>query len=86
MFKSGGGVGGGGGGAVLPPTREGRAMRNNCPVEYTMMLHPPLVVENLLPHAGDFELLDQVRTQLFLFSREGSFHGSLVDRLAEFAM
>ncbi|CAN0341120.1 unnamed protein product [Hapterophycus canaliculatus] len=25
-----------------------------------MMLHPPLVVENLLPHAGSFELVDQV--------------------------
>lgn len=31
------------------------------PIEYTMMLHPPLVVENLLPHAGSFELVDQVR-------------------------
>lgn len=28
-----------------------------------MMLHPPMVVENLLPHAGTFELVDQVRSE-----------------------
>lgn len=55
FFKSGGGVaeataGASAGGADVTP-----------PVEYTMLLHPPLVVENLLPHAGDFELVDQVR-------------------------
>ena len=30
-----------------------------------MMLHPPLVVENLLPHAGTFELVDQVPSKYF---------------------
>lgn len=52
--------GGGGGVGALAGGRNatGCAAR---PVEYTMMLHPPLVVENLLPHAGDFELVDEVR-------------------------
>lgn len=39
---------------------EGGSASSTPLVEYTMMLHPPLVVENLLPHAGDFELVDQV--------------------------
>ncbi|CAM9597685.1 unnamed protein product, partial [Laminaria digitata] len=38
---------------------EGGSASSTPLVEYTMMLHPPLVVENLLPHAGDFELVDQ---------------------------
>lgn len=38
------------------------AATSTPPIEYTMMLHPPLVVENLLPHAGTFELVDQVFT------------------------
>lgn len=54
FLKSGGGVGASAGGRNAT---SGAAR----PVEYTMMLHPPLVVENLLPHAGDFELVDEVR-------------------------
>lgn len=46
------GIGSVDGAAATPP-----------PIEYTMMLHPPLVVENLLPHAGTFELVDQVRSK-----------------------
>lgn len=41
-----------------PAAGRGPAMAS--PIEYTMMLHPPLVVENLLPYAGSFELVDQV--------------------------
>lgn len=26
--------------------------------EYSLLVHPPLVIENLLPHAGAFELAD----------------------------
>lgn len=52
FFKS---TTGGGGDATA------EASRTPAPsVEYTMRLHAPLVVENLLPHAGDFELVDQV--------------------------
>lgn len=53
FFKSagGGGVGASAGNPAAPAR----------PVEYTMLLHAPLIVENLLPHAGDFELVDQVK-------------------------
>ena len=59
IFKSGGG-GGVEGAAGSGAAAEGGSASNTPLVEYTMMMHPPLVVENLLPHAGDFELVDQV--------------------------
>ena len=61
IFKSGGGGGGSvEGTAGHAAAGEGSSTSSTPLVEYTMMLHPPLVVENLLPHAGDFELVDQV--------------------------
>lgn len=66
LFKSGGGGGAGAGAAAASGAVGGsgsNAQRTPPPVEYTMLLHPPLVVENLLPHAGDFELVDQVRSR-----------------------
>lgn len=57
LFKSGGA---GGGGASTAAGGGARSAQPFPPVEYTMLLHPPLVVENLLPHAGTFELVDQV--------------------------
>ncbi|KAG5189847.1 hypothetical protein JKP88DRAFT_128835, partial [Tribonema minus] len=32
---------------------------------YTVVVHPPLVVENLLPHEGTFELADEGRNPLW---------------------
>lgn len=68
LFKSGGGasVPGATTAAAASAVGGGRAGASavgpvDPPVEYTMLLHPPLIVENLLPHAGDFELVDQVR-------------------------
>ena len=60
IFKSGGGGGSVEGTAGHAAAGEGSSTSSTPLVEYTMMLHPPLVVENLLPHAGDFELVDQV--------------------------
>ncbi|CAM9531985.1 unnamed protein product, partial [Ascophyllum nodosum] len=40
------------GGAAGAPAAAAGAGESPKPVEYTMLLHPPLVVENLLPHAG----------------------------------
>lgn len=59
FFKS---AGAGGGEATAEASRAPAP-----PVEYTMRLHAPLVVENLLPHAGDFELVDQVQRKLKLY-------------------
>jgi hypothetical protein len=33
--------------------------------EYSLLVHPPLVIENLLPHAGAFELADEGRRALW---------------------
>lgn len=65
FLKSGGG--GGGGAGVASAGGRNATGAAAPPVEYTMMLHPPLVVENLLPHAGDFELVDEVRERLVLW-------------------
>ena len=48
------------GGAAGAPAAAAGAGESPKPVEYTMLLHPPLVVENLLPHAGTFEVVDEV--------------------------
>lgn len=58
LFKSGGA---GGAGASTAAGGGARSAQPFPPVEYTILLHPPLVIENLLPHAGTFELVDQVR-------------------------
>ena len=57
LFKSTAGGAAGGAGAPAAAAGTGESPK---PVEYTILLHPPLVVENLLPHAGTFELVDQV--------------------------
>lgn len=57
FFKGGGNAPSG----AAPAAQGGSGADSVPPVEYTMLVHPPLVVENLLPHAGDFELVDQVR-------------------------
>lgn len=57
LFKSGGA---GGPGASTAAGGGARSAQPFPPVEYTILLHPPLVIENLLPHAGTFELVDQV--------------------------
>lgn len=61
FFKTAGGAGTG----VASAAQAGGVVDSPPPVEYTMLIHPPLVVENLLPHAGDFELVDQVRGWAF---------------------
>ena len=40
-------------------TPTSRAMGALPPLyEYSLLVHPPLVIENLLPHAGTFQLAD----------------------------
>ena len=48
------------------PGRRGRSYKrakrlNHAPVQYSLVIHPPLIVENLLPEKGRFELMHATR-------------------------
>ena len=47
-------------------TRE--SMMTHRPVAYTLMVHPPIVIENLLPAHGRFELMHATRRSVLWFS------------------
>jgi hypothetical protein len=48
-------------------TRESAAMTHS-PVAYTLMIHPPIVIENLLPAHGRFELMHATRRSVLWFA------------------
>jgi hypothetical protein len=58
-----GGAGGAGSGSRVTHQQDGSPY---TPLyEYSLLVHPPLVIENLLPHAGSFELADEGRRALW---------------------
>ena len=73
LFKS---TAGGAAGAAGAPAAAAGAGESPKPVEYTILLHPPLVVENLLPHAGTFELVDQVMHMILVIFFSEKFNSA----------
>ena len=48
-------------------TREGQSQFVHGPVFYSLVIHPPFVIENLLPKSGRFELMHATRRSVLWF-------------------
>lgn len=55
-------------GTSNPKSRETTKNLTHGPVAYTLMLHPPIIIENLLPTEGRFELMHATRKSVLWFA------------------